>query len=40
MWGWQRDVNRYTEIARMAGLKPTKIFSTAHQSIIELQREE
>jgi hypothetical protein len=40
MWGWKRDVNRYTEIARMAGLKPTKIFSTAHQSIIELQREE
>ena len=40
LWGYQRDVNRYTEIARKAGLKPTKIFSTANQSVIVLQREE
>ena len=40
LWGWQRDVNRYIEIARKAGLKPAKVFSTANQSVIVLQKAE
>ena len=35
-WGWQRNNQRYIQIASLSGLRPIEIFSRANQSFIIL----